>query len=574
MAMVIDSLVVELGLDPKKFTDSQREALSSLRRFEEEAESQGKRVESQTKRINDLLLNFKREALGVFGLFMGGTGAAAFINFLTTADAATGRLSKTVGMSAQEIAIWQGAIRQMGGSAESANAGIAGLNAEVIRFSQTGQSQALGVLSRLGVALQDTNGKWKTAGQLYRDFSEAVATSKISQRDAAGFLAMIPGVNQDFINLILDGKLAARLEASRKAGVPTPEDTERAQKFQGALSLLTQAAENAGRALLNVMYPGLTAVANGLRELIALSPGTAGVIGAIGTILGFRAAWRGARSLLTRAAPAAAAAAATGAGAGAGGAAVGAGTGGAAAATAAKAGGGWMSGAAARLLGPLGFYFGSTEEAGAPTLTDRWDKPFMGPEGSQAPSQENRSLPAKPGSGQVSPAMKRVSEILSGVPDVRQATSFNDPYHALLGGGSAHSAGRAVDVTIKDPSKSGEVAAKIKAALAAQGINATVLDEYKNPSRNSTGGHIHVGIDAPTALGLAGGAPRVGAAGAAASSIDNRSSRGGDQSSNSTSIQIDKIEVKNAQDGESVVRQIEPALKRAVDAGQFNYGQN
>jgi hypothetical protein len=479
-------------------------------------------------------------------------------------------------MSTAEVGAWQGAIKQVGGSSESAVGALAGLSGEMNRFMLTGQSSMLPVLSRLGISLFDQNRNLKTAGQLWLDIAKAV--EGMDPAKATAFLSMIPGANNDMVNLLLKGPRAveAYLEAARKAGTASKESGDQAEVFQRSLGRLGDAATNAGRAVMAYLYPSLTWLADKLRELIQLNPTAAGVIGTLGALFGIRAAWRGARGLLTRGGAAAAAAEGAGAAAGAAGASgagVAAGT--AAGATARGLGRRILG----RTLGPLGFLLDS-EEANATEASRPYD-PVTNPGGrmpvvTSPPIAPAPGLAVKPGSGIVSPAMRRVSDVLAGVPEVKQATSYNDPFHAFLGRDSAHSAGRAVDVTIKDPNRSAEVAQKIREALAAQGINATVLDEYRNPSRGATGGHIHVGIDAPTALGLAGGAPRLGAPAAAAiapGNVDNSNSR---SSTSTVTTTIGKVEVNapQARDGEAVARSIAPALKRTLDASVFNSGAN
>jgi hypothetical protein len=78
------------------------------------------------------------------------------------------------------------------------------------------------------------------------------------------------------------------------------------------------------------------------------------------------------------------------------------------------------------------------------------------------------------------------------IPDLERFTALNDAYHA--GTGSQHARGLALDFTLRDPGRSADVAARIRAQLAAQGVDARVIDEYLNPSPGSTGGHIHVGF--------------------------------------------------------------------------------
>ena len=74
-------------------------------------------------------------------------------------------------------------------------------------------------------------------------------------------------------------------------------------------------------------------------------------------------------------------------------------------------------------------------------------------------------------------------------------TAFNDEYHHKANPNSTHTKGLATDITIKDEKKSTEAAEYIKNHLLESGLSEKdfkIINEYKNPSKKSTGGHIHV----------------------------------------------------------------------------------
>lgn len=270
MATVIDSLVLELGLDTSRFTRDQREAMRALRQYEQQAVSSGKEVESQTKKTNELLTNFRREALTTIGLFLGGKGILDFVGYVTRLDAATGRVAATMAMSTAEVSAWQGAIKQTGGTAEGAVSALSGLSGEMSRFVTTGQSQMLPVLSRLGVSLFDGNRNLKTSGQLWLELADAV--QGMDTRQAQAFLAMIPGANQEMINFALLGRRAMEgfLGASRAAGTTTDESAEKARDYQRAIAALEQSSTNLGRSLLTMVAPAIIAVSDALARFLQL----------------------------------------------------------------------------------------------------------------------------------------------------------------------------------------------------------------------------------------------------------------------------------------------------------------
>ena len=272
---VVDSLVIELGLDPSRFTRGQREAMDQLRKFQEASLSAGNQVESQSKRIFDLLSDFRRQALTGLGLFLGGREVGEFVDYVTRLDASSGRLARSIDMNVESLSEWQGAFQQIGGSAESANAALGGLSSEMNRFQLTGQSTILPVLSRLGVSLYDQNRHLKTAGQLWLDIASAIQGMDPAQ--ARSFLQMIPGANEDMINFALLGRQAMEgyLRSARQAGDITGQSAAAAAEYQRQLGLLDRAATAAGRTLLTVFAPAATAALNAFSKVVtAMRTGT------------------------------------------------------------------------------------------------------------------------------------------------------------------------------------------------------------------------------------------------------------------------------------------------------------
>jgi TP901 family phage tail tape measure protein len=75
---------------------------------------------------------------------------------------------------------------------------------------------------------------------------------------------------------------------------------------------------------------------------------------------------------------------------------------------------------------------------------------------------------------------------------VNRFTGFNDVAH--LGRNSKHNLGLAGDFTLKDPSRSAEAAEQLRTMFRGAGLKDEmfrVIDEYRNPSPFSSGGHLH-----------------------------------------------------------------------------------
>ena len=97
----------------------------------------------------------------------------------------------------------------------------------------------------------------------------------------------------------------------------------------------------------------------------------------------------------------------------------------------------------------------------------------------------------KAGAGFLDPGLASIAKRLQdSIPGIGPVTAGADDFHRGIK--SAHNDGRAFDLRLNDPSRSAEIAQKVREELQRQGIAGTVIDEYKNPSKNSTGGHLHV----------------------------------------------------------------------------------
>ena len=512
---VIDSLVLELGLDASKFTSGQRAAIDSLRKFQEQAVSGGKEIESQSRRIFELVGGLRTAFLTTIGGFIGGQiGAqiAGFANNLLNADAALGRLGRTMGISASDLSAWQGAFKQMGMSGESATGALQGLSGEMTRFTMTGQSTMLPVLSRLGVSLFDSNNRLKTSTQLWLDLAEAV--EKMDPRDAAAFLAMIPGANQEMINFALKGRKA--MEDYIAAGRPTEEmmrrNIELADEYQKAIGRLEVSATDLGRVFTVAVAPPVSAMADRTAEwLKSIREG------------------RDQASLIVKDLREAAEAAQRG--------------------DAGEAG--------SKLLSALFGDFHLFSGAAGPLSPEeeRIRAANMGAGAGVGGWRRGAALRVKPGAGMASPAVEALAaDIQANVPGLRQFTAFNDAHH---GGRGAHGAGRALDFTVEDPSQYASTAARVRALLAQRGIAATVDDESTRRSAGWTGPHIHVALGnaAGMAPGLAGG----------------RGGAGGGVTVNGITVHID---AQGATGTENIVKEVGPALMRSITAAGAETGRN
>ena len=76
--------------------------------------------------------------------------------------------------------------------------------------------------------------------------------------------------------------------------------------------------------------------------------------------------------------------------------------------------------------------------------------------------------------------------------NLKYFSAINDSYHA--GSNSKHASGQAFDVVLKDAKQAKQAANMIEQAAKQYGYNVKILNEYAKPSKNATGGHLHVSV--------------------------------------------------------------------------------
>ena len=87
-------------------------------------------------------------------------------------------------------------------------------------------------------------------------------------------------------------------------------------------------------------------------------------------------------------------------------------------------------------------------------------------------------------------------QIQGNVSDFNRFTGFNDVFHQDNESNSLHTKGLAMDFTVHETGNAGEAVNTVEQLAKNAGLklgdDIDVIDEYKNPSPGSTGGHIHV----------------------------------------------------------------------------------
>lgn len=156
MATVIDSLLIELGLDTSKFNAAQKKSVEELRKFDEQADKTAKKTQKGAKetgdsfdKTRDALMRFGAAAFGVAGL-------KNLISSVTSTNVQLGRQAGMLGMSVNSLSAWGQAVKAVGGNAEDFSASMQNIEGSLASFSiGLGGPEVFESLTRLGVGIKD-----------------------------------------------------------------------------------------------------------------------------------------------------------------------------------------------------------------------------------------------------------------------------------------------------------------------------------------------------------------------------------------------------------------------------------
>jgi hypothetical protein len=267
MQSTLDSWTIELGIDASKLSAGAREALDALRKVQQEGMRGANEVEAKQKKVFDLLLGFRREAMTVLGVFLGGRGIGEFVNYITNTDVALGNLNKTLNMSATDINAWGIAFEKIGGTAGSAQGALSSTNAALQQARITGDWNPFRMAGLAGIDMRqvkDAGDFWLKVGAAFEQMS------KTNPAQAAAMMNMLPGANADMINFALLGGGTMRKGLSTAAAERpiTAADIQAAKDYKAALVDVEASAAGLGQTLVTKLAPGLVSVMDAMKNIL------------------------------------------------------------------------------------------------------------------------------------------------------------------------------------------------------------------------------------------------------------------------------------------------------------------
>lgn len=294
MPTVIDSLIIELGLDPKKFDMGSKAAIAQMEVLKDNAIKDGKQVETiSTRTARTIVDSFKKTqdastsntkavssggkqaaewlgvmrgaALELFTAFAVGKGVTDFVRNVTASNVQLGIQSRLTGQSVQDLATWRNAVNLAGGEAGDADASIKSLVDNFNQFRLTGNSATLPFFRALHVEIIKANGDMRSANDILGDTFKALQAAQKAHGSAyASALGTGAGIAPGLVNLMLQNpaEFQRDLDDARK-NAPTNADVKASQDAQRGFRGLEQKLTTLGRKWYTSQIQGFQDISRG-----------------------------------------------------------------------------------------------------------------------------------------------------------------------------------------------------------------------------------------------------------------------------------------------------------------------
>lgn len=264
---VIDKLIVTLGLDPKDFNKGEKEYLESLRRMEKESKKSNKSMVKDTTNLSDAVGGMTRQVLGLATAFLSVGAARGFIKDITEKDAAIGRFAENINSTSEELSMWQGIVKRVGGDGNAVAKSFEGIARSLEQWQLYGTyPEAFKLFELNNISLIDrATGKQRTFTDLMIETSKVMEGMDKSRAREIGFGM---GLDSDLINILTQGPEATIKFITEQRALVSEESARLAQERQDSEAKLIAALTELGRDVVNDLSPGIKAFNNTIAELL------------------------------------------------------------------------------------------------------------------------------------------------------------------------------------------------------------------------------------------------------------------------------------------------------------------
>jgi len=266
MPTIIDSLMVQIGVDSSGFKKGSSEAQNEFKKTKESVVKHGKDIEKAGKDAAEFFNKLKVEAMGLIAVFTGGRALKDFTVDTIQSTAGLARLGQNINMSAKELLQWQMANKQAGGTAE-------GMTQALIKsandFAKIGRGEAFTGQDDFFRYGGNISGVKSGIDLLKKQTDVVSAIYKSGRTELALNVANNMGLGEVF-NLIKTGKvetmdLVAAMEKNAKV---TQENEDATIRLDRAMKSFGDTTMNMGRGILFQFLPEMEIGLKNLSKII------------------------------------------------------------------------------------------------------------------------------------------------------------------------------------------------------------------------------------------------------------------------------------------------------------------
>lgn len=253
MATVLDALVVTLTMNAKGFKQGAAEVDDSLTHTREASTKTAREMEARGKQAAMFFSKVRNEALALLAVFTAGMGLKNFVSSTVESTASLARMSDNLNMSAKDLAEWQLAAKNAGGSVEGITAQLRESADQVAKFKRGMAAETLPAFFQFGGKTEDL----KDGNTYLQARARIVAEIYKTDRPRAALAANMMGLDAQQFNLYKEGPEGIARRRREQSG-PAAEQAAAAQraeqlrqKYDTAMNKLSSVGVN----VLTAMMP-------------------------------------------------------------------------------------------------------------------------------------------------------------------------------------------------------------------------------------------------------------------------------------------------------------------------------
>jgi hypothetical protein len=268
MATVIDSLLIELGLDNKKFSAAAKQSINNLRKLEAQARKSFKSTQNEANNLEDSFGKAKDALLSLGVSLVGFKGLTNLAQQVTTVNADISRTASRFKMSAAELSAWGQLMKSVGGTAEDFTSSMQAVDASIANIKLKGSAaifENLAQLQRAGADIRQIFNP-QTGKFDWEELADQVKYLVSIGKEQEAFITLSDmGITEKYFQVLKKGGdevRRMRSELERLQGV-NEKNSKQAEELQEKWGKVSTAFGGAANQIMNQLYPSLGKLADG-----------------------------------------------------------------------------------------------------------------------------------------------------------------------------------------------------------------------------------------------------------------------------------------------------------------------